>query len=713
MKRLIVALIAVVAVANVCQAGVTSVLDSENRAFGVTRKPMPVVDDLSFLRRVYVDLIGRIPTTEEIDEFQALPGKTRRTEIVEKLLVDERFADRWTTYFSDLLRLRSNADGGAAAIAFVNRSIREGMPYDELCRRMISANGKAGATPEIGFVLGDNADPMALAGSAAQVFMGIRFSCAECHDHPFDKWTRKDFYGFAAYFGKTRRVETRFTNTVYTTEAAQTSVLWPPADDDEDGQRKAMRPIFPVRLAAAKSASPYVARLNELRRKSEPQSAGKKETVAADDSLDVLLPAADDKVRERTTGKSLGGLDADVLSEAKRDVRKIDLRRSMSSQSELRTELARLITDPRNRYFSRCFVNRIWGELVGRGFVEPVDDFRDDNLPSHPKTLDYLADEFVASGFDLRSLVRLIVTSEPYQRGHAFGLDEAARLELEETFLATPLRRMMSEALFDSIVTAGHLFDVKHSAGRNLRVTWERTRIPKERPDGGARVSPESLATGEGAENVPTEQKKTVAPGAGYSLENAIELDFDSLLRASDANDDEVAVDRMRVMSKEEIEAMRMQEQMQRQRPNVEYLDRFVRREIDDNPSYNSSFRMASPAVPEHFLRVFGQTDRSRLGRFRDRSASMRQALMIMNGRLTNEASRVGELEPIYALLAGERADAEEAVRLAYREILTREPLPAEIAEAKEIVAAGADPLRGMADVRWILMNCNEFRFLP
>ena len=145
------------------------VLDGENQTLGVTQQALPAVDDLAYLRRLTIDLIGRIPTTEEIQEFESLPAATRRQKAVERLLADERFADRWTVFFADMLRLRTNAEGGAASVAFINRALREGMGWDEMARRMIAASGKSGATPELGFILGDNADPMALAGATAQV----------------------------------------------------------------------------------------------------------------------------------------------------------------------------------------------------------------------------------------------------------------------------------------------------------------------------------------------------------------------------------------------------------------------------------------------------------------------------------------------------------------------------------------------------------------
>jgi len=156
-----------------------------------------------------------------------------------------------------------------------------------------------------------------------------------------------------------------------------------------------------------------------------------------------------------------------------------------------------------------------------------------------------------------------------------------------------------------------------------------------------------------------------------------------------------------------------MQQDAANRRPDARFFDRFIRTSFDDNPRFNTSMRMASPAAPEHFLRIFGQPSRATLDEKRDHTPSMRQALMLLNGRLTHEASRVGELEPIYRLLAGKSADRTAAVRLAYREILTRSPDSTELAEALTIVTSAANPLGGMADLRWILMNSNEFRFLP
>ncbi|MFN0196656.1 MAG: DUF1553 domain-containing protein [Planctomycetaceae bacterium] len=690
-------------------------LNQENEIRGVTQSSEPLVSDLTFIRRISVDLIGRIPSTEEVDEFLSWPENERRAKIIDKLMVDDRFVDRWTTFYADLLRLRSNAEGGSAAIAYIHRSLSNDVPYDELCRQLISKNGKAGAVPEVGFILGDGADPMAMAGVTAQVFMGVRVACAQCHDHPFDVWKREDFYGLAAYYGKTRRVENQFTNTIYTTEAGETLVLWPPEGVGNAEDRKPMNPRFPFAMVPEDHAS--IVRLNARRKALAEEKAAllaqQESAVNADDALDDLLADADKKADKQTRANKQD----EAVEEARSEVRKIGKTGGRNMSSEWRLELAEQITSPRNRYFSRCFVNRVWSELIGRGFVNPLDDFNQNNPHSHPQTLDYLADEFVASNYDLRTLVRLVVSSEVYQRGHTTIADESLRGELETSFLALPTRRMNSEALYDSIVIAGHLFSVKHEAGKNMKTVWTESRIPKI--PSGEGLKGQSLAGTDGkvmtrqmAANVGSDEQ---APG--YDLEGAVELDFDKILEenpddlAEDEGETEVKVEQMKAMSREEIEAERMR--MQAQENSYAFIERFARQQLDDNPSFISSFRMASPADPEHFLRVFGQPERVQLGETRDHAPSMRQALMLLNGRLSHEAARVGELEPSYVLLVGPRQNVKKAVELAYLEILTRTPTETELDEGLEIVSANESSVDGLADLRWVLLNCNEFRFVP
>jgi hypothetical protein len=682
---------------------VDELIAEANKSAGLKLPMQPVVDDATFLRRIYVDMIGRIPTGDEVREFATMPAQGRREKLIDKLLKDGRFTDRWTIFFADMLRLRSNASGGQALIAYVHQSIEQGVPYDELARRLIAINGKAGKIPEAGFVLSDDADPLAMASITSQVFLGVRIACAQCHDHPFDVWTRKDFYDLAAYFGKTRRYESQLTRVVYSTEMDQTQILWPPEGEVPAKDRKPLNPRFPFALEKYTAKPQFVSRLETVRKAKADAIAATKKGPTIDD----LLAESSLNANQVASGRAGEGANT---KEVKKDIRSIDIQASLYKKSDYREQLAASITDPSNRYFSRSFVNRVWKTLIGRGFVEPVDDFRDDNQPVHAAAMDHLADEFVASDYDLRTLVRLVVTSDAYQRAHApKEADELTRMEMETQMLATPMRRMIAEALFDSVITAGHLFEQKHSPGKNEKTIYEKIRVAKGGKPGDL-AKPGSLVAGgnPAMAGMAGMNGPMAMAGGGYALENAIEVDFGAVLR--EAAKDEVEVETMQAQSREEIEAMRMQTE---RGMRTQYEEKTIAKVIDDNPVYNTSLRMQSPAPNGHFLQVFGQPNRSDLGDLRDDTANMRQALMMLNGKFSHEASRVGDLEPMYKLLTGKAPDIDAAIKLAYLEIMTRRPTADEMTEAKEIMAGGASPVDGMADLRWVLMNCNEFRFLP
>lgn len=681
---------------------VDKLLADENA--GTKTRVAPVVEDLAFLRRVSVDLNGRIPTDAEITKFLAWPASERRAKAIEDFMGREQYADRWAIFYSDLFRVRYGSDGGPALQAYIHDAVRTNTPYDVLTRKLIAASGRAGSQPETGFVLGDEADPYALAGVVSQVFMGVRISCAQCHNHPFDVWTQEDFYDLAAFFGKTQRVEHRVKMQIlgiFLNERAESQIMWPPETKAAGKPRKPVPAKFPFEMDKTDGPNKHLARLKTYRDALEADAKAKAAAKATD--VDSLIDGGGNATKK----DELAG----VSDEVKAAMKKLDLEGDLYKASELRRKLAEAVTDPRNRFYSRAFVNRVWAELLGRGFVNPIDDFRQDNPPSHPKTLDYLADEFVASGFDFRFLVATIVRTEAYQRGHLPGnLPAPERLAAERAFTATPVRRMGSEALFDSIVQAGHLFTPKHRPGENVTtvVTYQQVAVavkddPKN-PDNakGPKLGGDKPAMG-GAMGSP----KTAG---AYDLERGIEVDFKDALKKKDL----LQLDKMSAKSAEELEAEAMMKSgTMPAGTRIRYVTKEVKTIVDDNPKFTSSMRMASPAPVGHFLRVFGQTDRAALDERRDHSPSMRQALMMLNGKLTNEAARVGPLEPVAKLITGPNPDVDAAVKLVYREALTRTPTAEELAEAKLIIKDAKTPAEGLADLRWALFNSNEFRFVP
>lgn len=671
-----------------------------------------VIDDLAFLRRATVDLIGRIPTADEIRAFERERPSDRRSKLIDSLLDHPRFAERWTVFYADMLRVRSQQEGGPQLLAYVNRSVAQRKPYDEMVRELIATNGRPESTPAAGFALGDAANPMALAGATSQIFLGVRLQCAECHDHPFDDWKQKEFYELAAYFGTIKRVEAgKNIKRIYTTEAKETAVKWPP-EREQAPKRDGVAPKFPFEMVNYTTKPHFIARLEDRRK----PDTGALTAAAAKKNLDDLVDGFDVK-RALRDSKS----EADIIAEAKAAAIHGDDGRSVYAQSEARRKLASMITDPRNPYFARAFVNRVWAELVGRGFIEPLDNISAYNEIRHPQTLQFLAQEFIASGYDLRALVKLTMLTETYQRGHlAVGASVADVARAEESFTATRARRMLGEVLFDSVATAGHLLSHKWPEGANVREVKRQIRIPLAAP--AMLAAAEDKSTNQPAMMAMVKPAQAPAP---YDLEKGASLDFEALLKPEKMgkNDDKfgdvLSESKMdlamnKKMEDDAIEAARQARIRLLQSGNAErFRLQTVSALVDDNPKFDTTLRMASPAPPSHFLRVFGQPARDNLGEFRDESPSLRQELMMLNGKATHEASRVGPMEPVHSLISGPNANPAQAVELVYLEILTRRPSAEELTEAREVIAGGKSPADGLADLRWAMLNSHEFRYLP
>lgn len=332
------------------------------------------ITDKAFIRRATIDLIGRIPSMEELREFENWSPADRREKLVAKLLDDPRFADRWTVFYSDMLRVRSNASGGRELLAWLHSQVSQNQPYDKIAHELISASGRPGHNPAVGFILNDNADPMSMTAAVGQIFLGTRLACAQCHDHPFDDWNQMEFYEMASFFGKTVRQQSNFTRTVYTTETDSNRVQWPPERENPES-REPVNPRFPFELVEYQETPHFIARFQEKRAAEEAKLAVVDTGKELEDLIDL---DAGPKKKESFN----------VLGEAKKASADLDVTKDLYRPSELRKELAQRIANPKNPYFARAFVNRVWSELNGRGFVEPLDNFTAFADIKHPQTLD-------------------------------------------------------------------------------------------------------------------------------------------------------------------------------------------------------------------------------------------------------------------------------------------------------------------------------------
>ncbi len=297
-------------------------------------KPSELATDSEFLRRATLDTLGVLPSPEEIRDFVADASPDKRVKLVDRLLARPEFLDFWTLKLADILRSNARliqSKGTHVLQRWIRESLAQNKPMDAFVRELLTSKGSTYRNPAANYYR-ISRDPENSVETTAQLFLGVRIQCAKCHNHPFERWTQDDYYGFAAFFSQVR-------------------------------QKKGNLP-----------------------------------------EEEVIFAAADGDVRQPRTGKvmppkALGG----PVYEAK-----------PGTPQDRRENLAAWLTGPENPFFSKSLVNRVWFHLMGRGIVEPVDDFRDSNPASNDELLDALALSFVKSNFDLKSVIRSILTSRTY-----------------------------------------------------------------------------------------------------------------------------------------------------------------------------------------------------------------------------------------------------------------------------------------------------------
>jgi hypothetical protein len=343
----------------------------------------PTVDDAAFLRRVSLDLIGRIPTPSEVQSFTADTDDQKRAAVVDRLIESPEHADHFARTWRALLLPESETNRelryfvpGFEAWWRERRLQRAG--FDDIVRELLTVpitgtqdrpqlvlKDLKAANP-VAFIATKNADAAALASATTQLFLGIRLECAQCHNHPFDQWAQHQFWNQAAFFAGIER-----------------------------RGKGAFAPLLEVRD-----------------RRSIPVMAT--ETIVPALFLDGSEPSFSDDLPPRVA-------------------------------------LAQWITSPENPFFARAVANRVWGELMGVGIVDPVGDMDGSNPPSHPELLQTLADAFTASDFDIGLLYRAICRSDAYQR--TSRQTDASQAD-PRSFAHKVIKPMTGEQFFDSLAVA-------------------------------------------------------------------------------------------------------------------------------------------------------------------------------------------------------------------------------------------------------------------
>jgi WD40 repeat protein/mono/diheme cytochrome c family protein len=345
--------------------------------------PASLADDATFLRRVYLDLTGLPPSAAVVRQFLAdtRPLQQKRQAVIDQLVGSQEYVEHWTNRWSDLLQVNRKflgADGAQAFRDWIRQAIAENRPYDRFVSEILTASGSNREQPAAAYfkIL---RDPENLVENTTHLFLGVRFNCNKCHDHPFERWTQDQYYQTAAFFG-------------------QVQLAADPASGDQR--------IGGTAVEGAKPLYEIVSDSGEARVPHERTGA----LVEPRFPFECDYPAPGD-------------------------------------EATARQQLSAWLTSAENPYFARSYVNRLWGYLFGVGLIEPIDDIRAGNPPSNPELLDYLEQQFVASGFDVQHMLRLITRSRTYQLSletHRWNEDD------RRNYSRSLARRLPAEVLYDA-----------------------------------------------------------------------------------------------------------------------------------------------------------------------------------------------------------------------------------------------------------------------
>ena len=389
-------------------------------------EPRPAADDATVLRRTMLDLAGRVPTAREHQWFFDQPETVRRHMLVDRLMQSSDFDFHLRNSLDELLLANRPHDGEFRE--YLLWAVRQKRPWDQMFRDMLAARQADGVEKGAAqFVSSRVRNLDDLTNDTAMLFFGVNVSCAKCHDHPLvEAWKQDHFYGMQAFFQRT-----------------------------------------------------FITRKNVIAEK--PFGEVKFKTTKGEEKLATMMFLNGSVAEDKTPSFA-----DDERKQLEQQIQKLErdekagyvISASFSPRREL-SELA--IRDDKERYLAKNIVNRTWLRLMGMGLVDPPDQLHEANPASHPQLLDWLTRDFVASGYDLRRLIRGITLSQAYARSSEWAVDEtppaASTYAFASTKSLTP--RQMAASLLVVIRSPDNWPALEDS------VAWNKLRNDLENQAGG------------------------------------------------------------------------------------------------------------------------------------------------------------------------------------------------------------------------------------
>ncbi len=729
-------------------------------------EPNAPIDDTTFLRRTYLDIAGRIPSIEEAETFHGSNYEHKRERLIEDLLHSEAYVSHFYNFWADVLRINSGLgigarQGEAAYQLWVKRALRENKPYDRFVYELVSARGKIWEDGAAGYYQRDRGMPLDNMSNTVRVFLGTRLECAQCHDHPFDKWTQMDYFKMAAFSYGMDAVR-------YQTPNRTAMAEWQREDRKRhfDGALKVEN--FPQfrnqeqvdRYVANKKYERYLTRYKmtdeefqrEAKRSIEAYRSYEHESRAVNNATrELYLPLRYVEVGERkktlklphdyqySDAKPLDPVTADTMFGTDIDLDKID--------GSTIDAYAGWMTTTDNPTFTKVIANRLWKKVFGRGIFEPVDELTDQTAVGNPELLTYLEELMRGLDYDMKAYLQVLYNTKAYQRA---ADNREIELGVPYDFAGPTLRRMSAEQIWDSIVALAlpeadsyrprlksqlesiekvrliyasleerspedYIAMVKE-LGEALQKNMERqAQVRTALYEAREKDDDEAYKKARTELGTLRKQVNRAVADIGYN-HTGEKIDSGELLVAMGMSEMAMAMDGG--PSEKEKSAVLTKLPKPKMPAAPAGLDRnqlkaWRKQQSREYKVYQSlvskmarASELESPARRGHFLREFGQSDREVIENAAD-NASVPQALNLLNGQM------VEALTNKFAVFGNRIHSAgtpEEKTKMIFQAMLTREPTERELELVKsEVETSGDEAYEGVV---WALLNTRQFMFV-
>ncbi|MBL9114280.1 MAG: DUF1549 domain-containing protein [Verrucomicrobiaceae bacterium] len=610
--------------------------------------PNPLMSDEQFIRRVYLDIVGRIPNYEEVKTFlDDNSGAVKRAKLIDKLLDDPGYAAHLYNYFADMLRVREDLQTGnnlrgTPYVNWLKHQCETNASWDNMVYEMLTAKGKMWDPPvdakgnpipgkvpgAAGYLLRDIGMPLDNLANTLAVFLGTDVACAQCHDHPFADWTQYQFYQMASFFGAT------------TTDMRTQARRLKTAQKERERDMALREEIDKMITAGGGDADRERTGINQF--------MGANRFVVSDTQENMMKLPHDYKYKDH---KPYDPVEPKFITWSQSDKSLPAYKQKLSKEEGLRNAFAKWVVDPSNPRFAMAIANRMWKRAFGVAIAEPVTNIDDPAKASNPELLMHLASEMKRVKFNLKDFMRIVYNTRSYQREATTG---EVHMGEHYYFQGPLLRRMSAEQAWDSYMT---------------------------------------LTLGS-----PDNFTKTKAQEDLYS--KSIDLDLQN--PKLDAKTVLMKYAAFRKMGEKMRDMAGMSMEMMNQDMKSDTM-------MADSSQVGAGMRRASeleqPVRGGHFLADFGQSQRLLIDGA-GYGGSVPQVLSLMNGDAQSMLTSSNSL--IFTNMQKLATD-DEKIQSVFLSVMSRKASDKEMELAKKTVAGGSE---GYSNLVWALINTREFIFV-